>query len=114
MTSALKKRLIEGIDLIPSCSDYSQLLDLAVAIFHISKDAARHTYGLYTYIKWKSLLLEQLSIRLNELKQQEQCGIINTHKIVEVEAQIAELENRKNLSKRLDRNLRRKNERIKK
>jgi len=91
MTSALKEGLIEGVNRIPSCDDYSGLLDLAVAIFHISKDEARHKYGLYTYFQWKLLLLEQLNIRLNELKQQEQCGIINTHKIVEVEAQIAEL-----------------------
>ena len=95
MNIALKERLIAGSDILPTCNAYSELLDIAVSLFHITKDAARHAYGNYSYSQWKALLLEQLQSRLHELKQQEQCGIVNTHKIVEVEAQIKELKNKK-------------------
>ena len=43
-------------DMLPSCSDYSVLLNKAHLKFKITLDEARNKYGLYTYSQWNELL----------------------------------------------------------
>lgn len=90
MTSVLKERLRTGSDCLPTCMDYSQLLSFATDIFHIRRNEAYRSYGNYSYTQWRNLLLDTLRERLKELKDQEQCGIVNTHKIVELEGLMAD------------------------
>jgi hypothetical protein len=59
MTNALKERLMTGANFIPPCTDYTELLDLAVSAFHITKEQARREYGNYSYAQWKALLLDK-------------------------------------------------------
>ncbi|MDR2597292.1 MAG: hypothetical protein LBC76_08245 [Treponema sp.] len=59
MTNALKQRLMTGATFIPPCTDYTELLDLAVSALRITKEQARREYANYSYAQWKALLLDK-------------------------------------------------------
>lgn len=43
-------------DLLPSCLEYSHFLDAITTRDGITRDQARHKYGLYTVKQWHYLL----------------------------------------------------------
>ena len=56
MKSSLKKRVQSGADLLPTCMDYSDLLDWAQKKYRIQREHARKKYGQFTYKDWKELI----------------------------------------------------------
>lgn len=43
-------------DLLPTCQDYANFLQLAVFKFNISIVEARKRYGLFTYKQWNEII----------------------------------------------------------
>lgn len=55
-SESLKKLLAQRDGHIPLVSHYTELLDMAVSLFHITKDEAREKYGKFTYAQWAELM----------------------------------------------------------
>ena len=52
----LNELLNAGIDKLPLCMHYSELLGMAEQKFSINREEARKRYGLLTYREWNELL----------------------------------------------------------
>ena len=52
----LNEFLRAGIDKLPLCAHYAELLQRAMQKFSISRDEARKRYGLMTYKEWNAVL----------------------------------------------------------
>lgn len=54
--NTLNEFLKQGIDKWPLCGHYSELLQMAIDKFSITKEEARKRYGRLTYKEWNVLL----------------------------------------------------------